>query len=93
MSALKPSVLSAIEADHAAGLHTELAKLGGGPGPQTGCGLCAAADVTLSVPDARLLARVLQEDIDQMVDGARREPAPDGVQRLESIVAKLERAA
>lgn len=30
----------AIEDEHEAGLHTELAKLGGGPGPQAGCHLC-----------------------------------------------------
>lgn len=45
--------------------------------------------VTLSNPDARLLARVLQDDIEMIENGVRREPAPDGVRRLESIVAKL----
>jgi hypothetical protein len=29
-----------LETDHEAGLHTELAKLGGGPGPHTDCPLC-----------------------------------------------------
>ena len=45
--------------------------------------------VSISDPDARLLARVLQDDIDTMRDGDRREPAPDGVRRLERIVEKL----
>jgi hypothetical protein len=29
--------------EHQAGLHTELAKLGGGPGPQEACVLCQTA--------------------------------------------------
>jgi hypothetical protein len=33
----------ALEDDHAAGLHTELALLGGGPGPHSDCPLCARA--------------------------------------------------
>jgi hypothetical protein len=45
--------------------------------------------VTLSYPDARLVANVLERDVEQIVNGERPEPAPAGALRLEIIVAEL----
>ncbi len=45
--------------------------------------------VTLSDPDAKLLANVLEQDVEAMLNGERALPTPHGTARLEGIVAKL----
>ena len=45
--------------------------------------------ITISEPDAKLVARVLEEDVEAMLNGDRRLPAPDGCSRLLGIVSKL----
>jgi hypothetical protein len=47
------------------------------------------AEITISEPDAQLVASVLEDSIQEIAEGDRREPAPNGRRRLESIVAKL----